>query len=73
MIVLGAGNGDECAVVHVFAATPDMGVVDALAHLYLAARHMGLSLRLRDVSDELREVLELAGLRELLAPARLSG
>jgi hypothetical protein len=43
--------------------TPDMAVADSLARLGLSARRAGARLLLRDVCDELEEVLELAGLR----------
>jgi hypothetical protein len=44
-------------------------VVDELARLQLAARRIGCSIRLRDPSRELREVLDLAGLTEVLPSA----
>jgi len=43
--------------------SPDLATVDALARLQLAARRLGGSLRLRDVGDELGELLDLVGLR----------
>jgi hypothetical protein len=45
---------------------PDLGVVDALARLQLAARRRGGSIRLRDPCPELRGLLELVGLAEAL-------
>jgi ABC-type transporter Mla MlaB component len=44
----------------------DMGTVDALARLALRARRMGCLVSLRDASPELRELLALAGLCEIL-------
>jgi len=44
------------------AARPDFTVVDRLARLQVAARRIGCSVRLQDASDELRELLDLAGL-----------
>lgn len=41
---------------------PDLAVVDALARLKLAARRLGYSIRVRDPSVELAELLELVGL-----------
>jgi ATP phosphoribosyltransferase regulatory subunit HisZ len=45
---------------------PDLPTVDLLARLQLAARRLGRDLRLENVSGELRELLELVGLREVL-------
>lgn len=51
---------------------PDLALVDALARLQLAARRLGCSIRLRDASRELHELLDLAGLGDLVAgPAGL--
>ena len=44
----------------------DLGTVDALARLQLAARRSGLELRLRHVSDELLELITFVGLAEAL-------
>jgi anti-anti-sigma regulatory factor len=44
----------------------DIGTVDALARLQLAARRIGWELRLREVPRELRELIDLAGLNEVL-------
>ena len=41
---------------------PDLGLVDALARLSIAARRLGWSIRLRDACAELAELLELVGL-----------
>ena len=43
-----------------------LGTIDALARLQLAARRVGLELRLRYAPDELLELIELAGLTEAL-------
>ncbi len=45
---------------------PDLATVDALARLQLAARRLGRSIRLRHASRELRELLSLAGLSDVL-------
>jgi hypothetical protein len=44
----------------------DLGTVDALARLQLAARRNGLELRLTRVPDELRELITFVGLAEAL-------
>ncbi len=41
---------------------PDLAAVDALARLQLSARRLGGRVRLRDVSQELAELLDLVGL-----------
>lgn len=46
----------------------DLGVVDDLAQLQLAAGRLGCSIRLRGTCAALRELLDLAGLLETLAP-----
>jgi hypothetical protein len=48
------------------AARPDIGVVEALARLQLAARRFGCSIRLRDPSRELCDLLDLAGLADII-------
>jgi hypothetical protein len=44
----------------------DLGTVDRLARLQLAARRSGLELRLAHAPDELRELITFAGLAEAL-------
>jgi anti-anti-sigma regulatory factor len=44
----------------------DIGTVDVLARLQLAARRSGLELRLRHVSPELHELIAFVGLAEVL-------
>ena len=44
----------------------DLGTVESLARLQLAARRCGLELRLAHVPDELRELITFAGLAEAL-------
>jgi len=43
-------------------ARPDLETVDELARLQLAARRSGCQIRLIDVPDRLRALIELAGL-----------
>ena len=45
---------------------PDLDLVDELARLQLAARRLGCSIRLRDASADLRELLDFLGLAEVL-------
>lgn len=45
---------------------PDAGTVDALARLQLTAARLGRQVRLRHASSELRELLALMGLRDVL-------
>jgi hypothetical protein len=49
------------------ARRPDLAMVDALARMQLGARRRGSRLRLRNVNDELRGLLELVGLADVLA------
>jgi hypothetical protein len=59
-------HGDvEVVLGRVVGLRPDLALVDALARLQLAARRLGCSIRLHDPCEELRELLELAGLAEL--------
>jgi hypothetical protein len=47
-------------------AAPDIGTVDALARLVLAARRLGYRVRLEHASPELVELVELAGLCDVV-------
>ena len=51
-----AGAGERC----------DLGFVDDLLQLQLVVRRFGWSLRLTDVAEELRELVELVGLADEL-------
>ena len=44
----------------------DVLTVDALARLQLSARRHGRRLRVRDASDDLQDLIDLAGLSEVL-------
>jgi hypothetical protein len=44
----------------------DLGTVDVLARLQLAARRSGLEFRLRDVPAELQELITFVGLADVL-------
>ncbi|MGH3765336.1 MAG: hypothetical protein ACRDTX_09330 [Pseudonocardiaceae bacterium] len=50
---------------------PDLAVVDELARWQLAARRLGCSIRLRDASAELSELLDLVGLGDVVRSADL--
>jgi len=54
-------------VARVDARKPDLALVDSLARLQLDARRRGGRLRLRNATDELRGLLELVGLADVLA------
>ncbi len=47
-------------------AHPDAGTIERLARLALAARRLGFAIRLHGASEELAELLEFAGLSEVL-------
>src|SRR3954468_12628662 len=49
------------------AEPPGLALVDALMRFRLEARRPGFDVRLRDLSEELRELLELVGLDGVLA------
>jgi ABC-type transporter Mla MlaB component len=60
-------SGAEVLVCDVAALThPDAGTVEALARLQLTARRLGRRVRLRDPPRELRELLDLFGLDDVL-------
>jgi hypothetical protein len=48
------------------AVDPDVHAIDALARLQLAARRLGMEVRLRHASRELQELVAFAGLRDVL-------
>jgi ABC-type transporter Mla MlaB component len=54
------------AVCDVDGVDPDAVTVDALARLQLAARRHNCRIRLRGASTELRELVDLMGLRDVL-------
>jgi hypothetical protein len=49
------------------AAAPDLAKIDALARLQLAARRTGWTIRLRVACPEVRGLIELVGLADVLA------
>jgi hypothetical protein len=66
-VVLVRGGVEVTSSPLVLSGPPDLGVVDTLARLQLAARRLGCSVRVSGACDELQALLDLAGLRELLA------
>lgn len=58
----------SCVVVYcdVRRAPADAQTVDGLAHLQLAIRRCGYQMKLRGVSQELRELIAFMGLHEVL-------
>jgi hypothetical protein len=58
--------GSRTIVCDVRLAEPDAATIDRLARLRLAARRGGLELRLRGVSNELRELIAFTGLDGVL-------
>jgi hypothetical protein len=51
---------------HVDARTPDLALVDALARVQLGARRRGARVRLTNVSEGLRGLLDVVGLADVL-------
>lgn len=70
IVVVVVGDGSEVVMGPVQARRPDLGLVEALARAQLIARRCGCRLVLRDVSADLRGLLELVGLADVLAEAR---
>jgi hypothetical protein len=66
ILVTIADDEHEVEVVWLNAGRPDLAIVDALMRLRLAAARRGWRVLLHDPPDELRELLELAGLADLL-------
>lgn len=66
------GGDTEVRFGRVVGRHADLGLVDALARLHLAAGRAGCSLRLRAVCPQLTELIELAGLTDLLGDCQQS-
>ena len=60
------GSGARVAFCDVRGIPPDAVTVDALARPQLAARRAGCQVRLRNPSDELRELVSFMGLADVL-------
>lgn len=50
-------------------ARPDLSMMETMARLHLAARRLGLRIRLDRPSVELRQLIDLVGLADLLLDA----
>jgi ABC-type transporter Mla MlaB component len=61
-----ASSPADVALCDVAEIAADAVAIDALARLQLAAGRHGCRVRLRDASDELRDLIALAGLAEAL-------
>jgi ABC-type transporter Mla MlaB component len=64
-------SGADVVLCDVSGIDPDAVTVDALARLQLAARRSDCQVRLRDASNELRELLAFMGLRDVLPEVTL--
>ena len=60
------GSDADAAVCDVGGLAADAAAIDALARTHLLARRLGRELRLRRASNELRELLDFAGLAGVL-------
>jgi hypothetical protein len=65
-VALVARDGMEVIVGRVDAREPDLALVDALARMQLNARRRGCSVCVRDATEELRLLVELVGLADVL-------
>jgi STAS domain len=63
---IAAGQGVEQVACDVSALAAELAAVDALARLALLARRLGCPLNVRRASPELRDLLELCGLADVL-------
>jgi ABC-type transporter Mla MlaB component len=59
-------NGDQVTVTRLDAGRVDLSLIDRLARLTLEARRRGDTIHLQDPPPELRALLELCGLGDLL-------
>jgi hypothetical protein len=66
IVVMVVRDGNELVVARLDAGKPDLALVDAFVRLQLSARRNGWVMRLVDVSEELRGLLELVGLSDVL-------
>jgi hypothetical protein len=70
-VVLVPGGGPAVVLWRDLDATaPDLGLVEVFARWALAARRLGWELEVREPSPDLRDLLELAGLTDLLCTPR---
>jgi anti-anti-sigma regulatory factor len=66
IVVMDVDGGKGVVVALLDARKPDLALVDALVRLQLAARRRGAALRVVNVSEDLRGLLELVGLADVL-------
>ena len=66
MCALLGSSGADIALCDVRGVEPDAVTVEALARLQLGARRHGYEVRLRNVSNELLELVSFMGLRDVL-------
>jgi hypothetical protein len=72
-VVLVCGDVDVASWPLVCCCAPDLGTVEQLARLQLAARRLGCAVRVRDARPELCDLLDLCGLGEVLGAGRQVG
>jgi hypothetical protein len=65
-VVLVVDDGSEVVLDRLDARRPDLALVDALVRLQLAARRQGWTVALRGPTADLRGLLELVGLADVL-------
>jgi hypothetical protein len=65
-VMIVVDDGTEVVVGRMDARRPDLTFVDALVRLQLTARRRGWLIQIRDVSEELRALLDFVGLAEVL-------
>ncbi|MGH3550733.1 MAG: hypothetical protein ACRDQU_21955, partial [Pseudonocardiaceae bacterium] len=70
MVVLVRGGIDLACWPLVRTCRPDLAVVEEAARLQIAARRLGCSIQLRGMCTELRELLALLGLTEVVTGLR---
>ena len=68
MVVLVRGNTELARWPLVRSGRPGLALVDELARWQLGARRLGCQIQLRDACVELWQLLELAGLTDVVAP-----
>lgn len=68
VVVLRRADGDVLLGPVYAAGRCDLALVDDLLRVQLAARRFGWHIRLEHVREDLRELVELAGLTEALNP-----
>jgi hypothetical protein len=71
-VVLVCGDAEVACWPLLPGQNPDLWMVGQLARLQLAARRLGCSLRLRGAPSQLRELIDLAGLSDILTTEPVS-